>query len=268
MSKATTNDKEAIENQDASYAEHSTMMISLAGLAACALASQQKIANTAGTTNGAQVTSMADMCLDPQNASSSICKCRTDNTAPGCPGFIGAVKNEGNINKDLGGKGLSNMAGLSYGKKTTTPGLNDNLDAKLDGLGDEAKKAFLENSDKKQEGSPFGTASAANLGGIGSTGGAGGNAAGVDKNKMVEEPKSFGSSFINSVGSMFRGSGGGKSSSPKDDKILADKYKEQIKRQIAAEQMRSEISSASGTDNWTKIRTRYKSNSGSLIDSN
>ena len=60
----------------------------------------------------------------------------------------------------------------------------------------------------------------------------------------------------------------GKAAAAKDDKFESDKYKEKIKRQIAAEQMRAEISSASGTDNWTKIRTRYKSNSGSLIDSN
>ena len=127
----------------------------------------------------------------------------------------------------------------------------------------------MQNSEQKQDGPMFGTAGAAGLGGGGSTAAGNGGAAGADKNKIVEEPSSFGSSFMNAVGSMFRGgSGSAKSYSTKDDKFTSDKYKEKIKRQIAAEQMRSEISSASGTDNWTKIRTRYKSNSGSLIDSN
>lgn len=227
---------------------------------------EEKLASMEGTNNTAQITSMAEMCAQPQNAASSICKCRTDNTAPGCPGYLASSVNEGNINKDLNTKGSSNMAGLSY-KSGIKPTNGSGLDANLGGLSDEASKALAAGADPKQEASSmFGTASGANSGGGGST--AGGATAGrADNSKISQEPKSFGSSFMNAVGSLFKG-GSGKSATTKEDKLASDKYKEQIKRQIAAEQMRSEISSASGIDNWTKIKSRYKNNASSLIDSN
>lgn len=234
-----------------------------------AKACEQQLAALDSTNNTAQLYTMDEMCAQAQNVNSTVCKCRSDNTAVGCPGYIAGSGNEGNINKDLNAKGTSNMAGLSYGSKITPSGTSSGLNANLDGLGDEAKKALAAGGDQKQDGSMFGSAGGASAGGGGSTGAGAGGVAGADKGKLAEEPKSIGSSFMNAVGSLFgKGGSSGKTAPSKDDKFASDKYKEQIKRQIAAEQMRSEVSSASGMDNWTKIRTRYKSTSGSLIDSN
>lgn len=234
-----------------------------------AKACEKQLANLEATNNTAQLYTMDEMCAQPQNVNSTVCKCRSDNTAPGCPGYLAGSGNEGNINKDLNTKGTSNMAGLSYGSKITPTGGASGLDTSLDGLSDEAKKALAAGGDQKQDGSMFGGASAASLGGGGSTAAGAAGSAGADKGKFAEEPKSIGSSFMNAVGSLFgKGGNSGKAAPAKEDKFASDKYKEQIKRQIAAEQMRNEISSASGMDNWTKIRTRYKSNAGSLIDSN
>lgn len=243
--------------------------LNMGAAAAIAKDCEQKTAAMDSTNNTAQLYTMDEMCSQPQNASSTICKCRTDNTAPGCPGYLAGSGNEGNINKDLNTKGTSNMAGLSYGSKITPTGGASGLDTNLDGLSDEAQKALAAGGDQKQDSPMFGGAGTANAGGGASTASAAGADAGADKGKFAAEPKSFGSSFMNAVGSLFgKGGNSGKAAPAKDDKFASDKYKEQIKRQIAAEQMRSEISSASGMDNWTKIRTRYKSNAGSLIDSN
>ena len=220
--------------------------------------------NGNGTGNTPQTYTMDEMCAQPQNATSSICKCRSDNTAVGCPGHIAGSGNEGNINKTINSPGLAAMAG--FGPKVK-PSSAFSSGTDLGGLSDEAKVALAANGEQKPSTSMFDQAGGANAGGGGSTS-ASGAAAGGAKGKVAEESKSMGSSFVNAVSSFFKGGSGGKSTAAKDDKFNADKYKEKIKRQIAAEQMRSEVSSASGMDNWTKIKSRYKSNSSSLIESN
>lgn len=241
--------------------------LNMMGAVAQAKACESKLSALEGTNNTAQLLSMDEMCSQAQNASSTLCRCRTDNTAVGCPGYLAGAGNEGNINKDLNANGVSAMAGLSYGTKINPAAGTSGLDMSLDGLSDDAKKALAAGGDQ-ESGSMFGASGGASAGGGGGTAAGAGGASGADKGKIAEESKSFGSSFMNAVGSLFKGGSGGKAGSTKDDKIAADKYKEQIKRQIAAEQLRSEISSASGMDNWTKIRSRYKSNANSLIDSN
>lgn len=227
---------------------------------------QNKLSSMSSTNNTGKIVSMEEMCAQPANASSTICKCRTDNTAKGCPGYIAGNANEGNINKDLNTKGTSNMAGLSY-KPKNIPTSGVDLDKNLDDLSDEAKKALAAGGDQKQEsGSMFGVAGAANAGGGASTSSAAAAGAGSEKGKLADEPKSIGSSFMNAIGSLVgKDRSGGKPSAAKDDKFASDKYKEQIKRQIASEQMRNEVSSASGISNWDKIRTRYNHNKDSFI---
>ena len=60
------------------------------------------------------------------------------------------------------------------------------------------------------------------------------------------------------------GGGSGSKSKPKDTAIKSN-YVDAAKRKIASEQLRSEISGASGTSNWDKIKTRYRSQQETLI---
>ncbi len=227
---------------------------------------EEQLSAMNGTGNTPQTYTMEEMCAQPANATSSICKCRSDNTAVGCPGYIAGSKNEGNLNKELNTSGVSGMASISYASKVKPNGaFSSGTD--LNDLSDEAKAALVANGDPKPSASMFDAAGGANAGSGGGTS-AGAAGVGADKGKLAQEPKSFGSSFVNAVSSLFKGGSNGKAAATKNDKFNADKYKEQIKRQIAAEQMRSEVSSASGMDNWSKIKSRYKSNASSLIESN
>jgi hypothetical protein len=243
--------------------------LNMSGAAAQAAQCEKQLASEEGTDNKANTLTMDQMCAKPEQAVTPLCKCRNDNTAVGCPGNIAGNKNEGNLNKDLNAKGAAGMAGLSYGKKITPSG-GSSSDTNLDGLSDEAKQALAANADSNT-GPMFGAAAGSGGGGGGGTAAGAGTGAAAASEKVKENPKSFGSSFMNAVGSLFgkgSGSSGSGKGAAKTDPFAADKQKEKIKRQIAAEQMRSEISSASGTDNWSKIKSRYKSNVPSLIDSN
>ena len=244
-----------------------TTVANMSAAAVQAKACEKQLSALDSKNNSGQILTMDEMCSQPANANSSTCKCRGDNTVVGCPGYISGAGKDGVFNKDLSNKGNSQLAGFgSHNKITPTSG--SGIDSGLDGLGDEAKKALAANGDPAKDQSLVTPAGAANAGSSGSTA-AGPGAAGLDKGKIVEEPKSLSSSFINAVGSLFKGAGGGRAASvDKTDKYTSDAYKEKIKRQIAAEQLRSEVSSASGVDNWSKIKMRYKSTSSSLIESN
>ena len=230
-----------------------------------AMVQAKKCADTldaSGGSGGGSAVTTTQMCADPANANSVICKCRADNTVAGCPGNIGAAITNSNLDKELGTKGPNQLAGGQFGKPFSGKGVN--TDSGLEGISDEAKKVLSGSSEAASAGSGFGTATAANSGGGSGSGGSGSQ---VAAGKSKEESKSLMGSFSSAIGSFFKG-GSSKSNDSKIDKLNSDKYKENIKRQIAAEQARGEISSASGTDNWTKVKTRYKSNSNTLIENN
>lgn len=197
--------------------------------------------------------SMDQMCAT--NPETPLCKCRTNNTAQGCPGYMAGLKNEGNLKLANTG-GASNMAGLSYGKVTP----KGDLGMDLGDISDEAKEILAKTEDPASSGI-FSTTNGAGIGSPGAT-----TAATMpDKGGGAPESKSLGSSFMNAVGSMFRGNfGGGSGARPSNSKFEADKYK--IQRQIA--EYKKEVSPASGLDNFEKIARRYKSNVPTFLQGN
>lgn len=241
------------------YAPNLAQMFQLAaGMLQAAMQSKQCAEDLAGVNTPNQT--IDQMCANAANASLPSCSCRTNNTAPGCPGYMASLNNEGNL-KQLNDKGVAKMAGLTYGSKITPSGVGGGLG----NLSDEAKAILNPPTDDSKSSGMFGSSSGANAGSAGATGPGAGAA---EKGKPgAEESKSLGSSFANAVGAAFRGAFGGGGSRPTDSKLSVDKYKD-LKRQIAADQARSEISNASGMDNWIKVKMRYRSNVNSFMDSN
>lgn len=198
-------------------------------------------------------TSVEQMCANPTNANSPICKCRTNNTAEGCPGYISKLAGEGNL-KALNTGGVSTMGGLTSG--SGTGGSGSGID--LGDLSDEAKK-ILEPPADEPSSNMFAAAGGASAGGLGATSPAGATGG---AGSAAEEGSSIGSKFANAVGSAMRGmgfgggSGGGR---PSNSKQQADQYNK-IQRKLAAEQFGKEVSTASGLTNFEKINRRYTSN--------
>lgn len=209
--------------------------------------------NSTSAMAGAQLTT-AEYCSQPSNASSVMCKCTANPTADGC---IGSAAGSGLALGKVNTNGtLSGFAGPGKGNGNT--------------LADAAKKAG-ENSDEPAPGAGLSEAAREALGldsassvaaAAGGGGGSGESApeakAGADKDDKAK-PRF---SLMSSIGSMF--SGGSKPSQAAKAAIRGYEQEQAIKRKVASEQIRSQITTASGKSNFDKIKSRYQSNVSSF----
>jgi hypothetical protein len=243
------------------------MVTQVAGLA---LAAQQakdckeKLTAGGGTGTGSGTVTMDEMCKDPTQAQTLVCKCKVDATAAGCPGAVVKTTNKDGGPLVIKGNGSgSQLAGIDAFRQGS-------------GLSSAAKTALGldSNSAASTAGSPLNS----NFGDSGvaaATSGAATDARGSlsasgsdDKNKsdLAKDKKfSFGSfgSLGSAIGGFFGGSGSKKSDAAGN--FGTEKQIAAAKRQIANEQLRSEISTASGRSNWDKVRTRYVESNSTFI---
>lgn len=194
----------------------------------------------------------AEYCAQPQNAASITCKCTANPNAEGCVGSL------------MG-------SGVSLGKINTNGGASGFASAKQNGLGS------LESSGKKSSGDSSepppgaGLSEAArealgmNSGPAGGSPGVNGNfGSGTENSKTAskedkEKPK-YG--FFSSLGSMLSG---GKSANTAAKAAIRNYEQDQaIKRKVASEQLRAEITTASGKSNFDKISNRYRESASSF----
>lgn len=196
----------------------------------------------------------AEYCSQPSNASSIMCKCTANPTADGC---IGSAAGSGLALGKVNTNGtLSGFAGPGKGNGNT--------------LADAAKKAG-DNSEEPVPGAGLSEAAREALGldsassvaaAAGGGGGSGESApeakAGADKDDKAK-PRF---SLMSSIGSMF--SSGSKPSQAAKAAIRGYEQEQAIKRKVASEQIRSQITTASGKSNFDKIKSRYQSNVSSF----
>lgn len=246
-----------------------SQVVGLASAAKDARDCKKKLAGESSSSNGAggKAITTAEFCSDPANAGSTTCKCSADPSAAGCLGSLGTSGFAGaNVNNNGRANGFA-AAGTGSLKPGENPSLKD-----LAGLGDEKQ-------------SVSGTAGVAGLssdvfgGGSSAGGGAGGASAaggGADESSTKtadgeSEKGKFKFSFGN-IGSALGGMFGGKaptgavkgSGSFTPDQLKA--REDAIKRKLASDQVRAEISTASGKSNFDKISQRYRATSETLIE--
>ena len=218
-----------------------------------------------GMAAGAIVTT-AEHCSKPENANSSVCRCTQNPNADGCFGSFAGVKGVATQNKNSG-SGMASNSGSSSGVTAAGP------------LSNEQKQALGFNTQDKNKNASTDSMMAgglANVNGVGSSSDGSGSGL-VDENgqniKTDTTKKSSLSSFSfgslsGGLGSFFGSNKGGKNAAAL--KVLdPQKAKEQelaIKRKLASEQLRSEVSMASGKSNFDKIRNRYQMSTSSLFN--
>ena len=115
--------------------------------------------------------------------------------------------------------------------------------------------------------SPFGTASAGGSGGGGGGSAAAPSGSGDGTGAGGEEKSKFAmgiSSLAKGFGNLF-GTGGGKPAAKSLSKQQQEVQLQAIKRKLASDQVRAEISTASGKSNFDKIKARYTETRSSLI---
>lgn len=202
---------------------------------------------------GATMTT-AEYCAVPDNAATITCKCTANPNAEGCLG-----------------SGLA-KSGVALGKINGTDGPSAFASAGQNGLGSLTASGL--NKDKSAAASGTGLSAAAREAlGLGGTGGSAGvgNASGgggsssqlADEGKdkaSGKDEKKFG--FFSTLGGML--SGGKKSNQDSKSSNRTYEQDEAIKRKIASEKVRAEITTASGKTNFDKIRSAYQSNSNSF----
>lgn len=219
---------------------------------------------TAGGGTGSGTVTMDEMCKDPTQAQTLVCKCKVDATAAGCPGAVVKTTNKDGGPLVIKGNGSgSQLAGIDAFRQGS-------------GLSSAAKTAL--GLDSNSAASTAGSALNSNFGDSGvaaATSGAATDARGSlsasgsdDKNKSdsaKDKKFSFGSfgSLGSAIGGFFGGSGSKKSGT--SGNFGTEKQIAAAKRQIANEQLRSEISTASGRSNWDKVRTRYVESNSTFI---
>jgi len=218
-----------------------------------------------GMAAGAIVTT-AEHCSKPENANSSVCRCTQNPNADGCFGSFAGVKGVATQNKNSG-SGMASNSGSSSGVTAAGP------------LSNEQKQALGFNTQDKNKNA---SADSMMAGGLATANGVGSSSDGsgsglVDENgqniktdttkKSALSSFSFGS-LSGGLGSFFGSNKGGKNAAAL--KVLdPQKAKEQelaIKRKLASEQLRSEVSMASGKSNFDKIRNRYQMSTSSLFN--
>lgn len=258
-----------IAENTAQCEKHSVSIVQMATQAAGLLMAAQQAKDcqkklTAGGGSGPTVT-MDEMCKDPAQATTLICKCKSDQTVAGCPGAVVQTKIDNNGPLVIKGNGSgSQMAGIQGYKQGS--GLSPAAQA---ALGMDANSAnYAENRDLNKSADAF--AATAPAGATSGGNGAGLGSAATDsagKNKLDSKADSklnFGSfgSIGNAIGNFF-GSGAKKSSA--GGRFGTEQQIAAAKRQIASEQFRSEVSTASGRSNWDKVRTRYVESNSSFL---
>lgn len=234
------------------------------------LASQQakdckeKLTADGGSGTGSGTVTMDEMCKDPAQAQTLVCKCKVDSTAAGCPGAVVKTTNKDGGPLVIKGNGSgSQLAGIDAFRQGS-------------GLSSAAKSAL--GIDSNSAASTAGSALNSNFGDSGvaaATSGTATDARGSlsasgsdDKNKSDSaKDKKFGFGSFGSLGSAIGGffGGSGSKKSGTAGNFGTEKQIAAVKRQIANEQLRSEISTASGRSNWDKVRTRYVESNSTFI---
>jgi hypothetical protein len=217
-----------------------------------------------GAANAVSATvTMEQMCADSANAQMLVCKCKADPNTVGCPGAV--VKNkDGNGPVIKGGGSGSQLAGINnFGQKS---GLSPAAKSAL-GLNSDSELSSADSKNNLAGSSSFSSAAGnsgvgtENSGGVGSAHSkAASDLATDDKSKSKLNFGGFGS-FGGSIGGLF----GGSKKSGDSAKFSKDQQVAAAKRQIANEQIRSEVSSASGKSNWDKVRSRYVESNSSFL---
>ncbi len=216
---------------------------------------EKQLSSGDGSGSGSLATT-AQFCAQPGNSSSITCRCAADPSGAGCLGSLGGSNVSGFAGLQ---KGVGNVSGFS---SVAAPKISDS-DIQF---GDIPSDIAAKTDNGLSPTSPFGTAEATGSGG--SAGGSG--VAGASKPAGVageEEKSKFSmgfSSLAKGFGNLFglKGNDKGGKSLSKEQK---DVQLQAIKRKIASDQVRAEISTASGKSNFDKIKERYTEARGSLI---
>lgn len=222
-----------------------------------------------GTSAGPIVTT-AEFCANNANSSNITCKCTNNPNADGCLGAFSGAGVKGAVFKN--GNGTSGMASMG-GNSSSSPSPVDK------GLTKEEKKALGLNVDesKNKDGNSDSSAMAAAGSGGGSSG-ANASAGGLTTDGQAKvgaegdsKKSKFGFSFSGLSGGLsgLFGSGSNKNKNNSVNGLSQQKLEEQenaIKRKIASDQVRSEVSNASGKSNFDKVRNRYQMTTSSLFD--
>ncbi|MBC7467336.1 MAG: hypothetical protein H7256_15205, partial [Bdellovibrio sp.] len=201
-------------------------------------------------------------CETPSNTNTQYCICLKDNTKVGCPGYAAtatttttAATSENGVDVKSTGSGNQFASGSVSTKPTSALG-------SVGGLGTTA-------ATDANKAAATTTANGLTAAGSGSGGGAS-DASGAPsadlgsaKDAKAAAEKKWGFGSFSGIGG--GGSGGGSSSGSASNNKLGQKDMDALKRQIASEQLRAEVSEASGKSNWEKVRERYLMNSSSLL---
>jgi len=194
----------------------------------------------------------AEYCSMSNNATSITCKCTANPNADGCMGSlaksgvnIGKIGNNGGASAFASaaqnGLGSLNSMSKSPGEELP-PGTN---------LSEAAREALGINGDAVVD----------SIGGAAAVGsGSSAEAAKKSKDKEEKDKPKFG--FFSSLGNML--SGGKKPDQAANATIRKYEQDQAIKRKLASDQVRAEISTASGKSNFDKIRSRYQQNAASF----
>ena len=201
---------------------------------------------------GPQMTT-AEYCSTPANATSLTCKCTSNPSAEGCMGSL--AKSGVNIGKINSGNGPSAFAsagqnGLgSIDSLSNSPSIAEEL----------APGANLSDAAREALGISGAADASAAAGGTG-TGGSSPEAAKKAKSEEEKEKSKYG--FFSSLGNMM--SGGRAPSAAANAAIRKFEQEQAIKRKLASDQVRAEVTAASGKSNFDKIRSRYQQNASSF----
>lgn len=201
---------------------------------------------------GPQMTT-AEYCSMPANAASLTCKCTSNPNADGCMGSL--AKSGVNLGKVNAGAGVSAFA--SAGQNGL--GSIDSLSKSPLSSDEPAPGANL--SDAAREALGMGVAAGGGEMGGGSAA-AGSSSSDAKKAKVKDEEEKSKYGFFSNLSNMM--SGGKAPSQAANAAIRKFEQEQAIKRKIASDQVRAEISTASGKSNFDKIRNRYLQNAGSF----
>ena len=220
---------------------------------------EEQLSSGDGSGSGSLATT-AQFCAQPGNSSSITCRCAADPSGAGCLGSLGA-------GSDVSGfaglqKGVGNVSGFS---STGAPKISDS-DIQF---GDVPSEVAAKTDNGLSPTSPFAAAQSAGSGGSAGGSGAAGSAKPGGAGSEEEKSKGFSmgfSSLAKGFGNLF-----GLKGNDKVGKTLSTEQKniqlQAIKRKIASDQIRAEISTASGKSNFDKIKDRYAETRSSLISS-
>lgn len=197
--------------------------------------------------NGSGITT-AQMCEQPGNTELQVCKCERNNNSEGCPGYV--ASNNGGGSKQLQSNSYRLPTGSSNGGPTTTSN------------GSKTGGGITDPKDSSSSSDPSGTGGVnsgfAGVGGGSGTGtGSAETASGLSdgESDIASNDKKKNSWGFGSLGGFASGLFGG--SGKIDSKLGLGANSDAIKRKIASEQLRAEVSTASGKSNWEKVRNMY-----------